>query len=174
MLHIVFDQYLLNSGESQDTDRPGGLDLVGWDEWLSELKDQKLALRVGEHTQGVMDNAFEFVPVDQEAIWPIRESQCGSKTAQSSMDPLIERFIADRVRPEYREVAESFVALVGRVAPELKSRMRGGTESEAYAARAVRSSTLRTSICSTELRRMTRRSFSTRSTRETVSKVMPR
>jgi hypothetical protein len=62
VLRIVFDQYLLNSGESQDLDRPGGLDLVGWDEWLKELKNQKLALRVGDRIEGVLDNDFEFVP----------------------------------------------------------------------------------------------------------------
>ncbi|HEX4296719.1 MAG TPA: hypothetical protein VHZ56_01730 [Devosia sp.] len=62
VLRLVFDQYLLNSGESQDLDRPGGLDLVGWDEWLGELKKQKLALRVGDRIEGVMDNDFEFVP----------------------------------------------------------------------------------------------------------------
>lgn len=62
VLRIVFDQYLLNSGESQDLDRPGGLDLVDWDEWLKELKQQKLALRVGDRIEGVLDNDFEFVP----------------------------------------------------------------------------------------------------------------
>jgi hypothetical protein len=62
VLRIVFDQYLLNSGESQDLDRPGGLDLVGWDEWLKELKNQKLALRVGDRIEGVLDNDIEFVP----------------------------------------------------------------------------------------------------------------
>lgn len=61
-LRIVFDQYLLNSGEAQDTDRPGGLDLVGWDEWLDELKKQKLVLKVGDRVEGVLDNDFEFVP----------------------------------------------------------------------------------------------------------------
>ena len=61
-LRIVFDQYLLNSGEAQDTDRPGGLDLVAWDEWLAELGNQKLALRVGDRVEGVLDNDFEFVP----------------------------------------------------------------------------------------------------------------
>jgi len=66
VLRIVFDQYLLNSGESQDTDRPGGLDLVGWDEWLGELKAQKLALRVGNRLEGVLDNDFEFVPEGTE------------------------------------------------------------------------------------------------------------
>ena len=62
VLRIVFDQYLLNSGESQDTDRPGGLDLVGWDDWLKELKHQKLSLRVGDRIEGVLDNDFEYVP----------------------------------------------------------------------------------------------------------------
>ena len=62
VLRIVFDQYLLNSGEAQDTDRPGGLDLVGWDEWLAELKKQKLVLQVGDRVDGVLDNDFEYVP----------------------------------------------------------------------------------------------------------------
>jgi len=61
-LRIVFDQYLLNSGESQEQDRPGGLDLVSWDEWLAELQNQNLALKVGDRTEGVLDNDFEFVP----------------------------------------------------------------------------------------------------------------
>jgi hypothetical protein len=62
VLRIVFDQYLLNSGESQEQDRPGGLDLVSWDEWLRELKTQNLVLRVGDRIEGVLDNDFEFVP----------------------------------------------------------------------------------------------------------------
>ena len=61
-LRIVFDQYLLNSGESQEQDRPGGLDLVSWDEWLTELKNQDLALKVGDRVEGVLDNDFEIVP----------------------------------------------------------------------------------------------------------------
>ena len=64
VLRLVFDQYLLNSGESQDQDRPGGLDLVSWDDWLSELNQQKLVLKVGDRIEGVMDNEFEFVPAD--------------------------------------------------------------------------------------------------------------
>src|SRR3954469_17115192 len=60
-LRIVFDQYLLNSGESQDSDRPGALDLVGWDEWLNQLKNQKLSLKVGDRLEGALDNDFEFV-----------------------------------------------------------------------------------------------------------------
>jgi hypothetical protein len=67
VLRLVFDQYLLNTGESQDQDRPGGLDLVGWDEWLAELNKQKLALRVADKTEGVLDNDFEFVPDSTDA-----------------------------------------------------------------------------------------------------------
>ena len=62
VLRIVFNQYLLNSGENQEQDRPGGLDLVGWDEWIKELKHQKLSLRVGDRIEGSLDNDFEFVP----------------------------------------------------------------------------------------------------------------
>jgi len=67
VLRLVFDQYLLNSGESQDTDRPGGLDLVAWDDWLAELKNQKLSLKVGDRVEGVLDNAYEFVPEGSKA-----------------------------------------------------------------------------------------------------------
>ncbi|MDO8360359.1 MAG: hypothetical protein Q7T08_10005 [Devosia sp.] len=67
VLRIVFDQYLLNSGEAQDLDRPGGLDLVAWDEWLEELNRQKLALKVGDRIGGTLDNDFEFVPAGTEA-----------------------------------------------------------------------------------------------------------
>ena len=61
VLRIVFEQYLLNSGESQDQDRPGGLDLVSWDDWLKELHHQKLWLKVGDRIEGGLDNDFEFV-----------------------------------------------------------------------------------------------------------------
>jgi len=66
VLRIVFDQYLLNSGEAQDIDRPGGLDLVSWDEWVKELHHQKLALKVGDRVEGLLDNEFEFVPADTQ------------------------------------------------------------------------------------------------------------
>lgn len=61
ILQIVFDQYLLNSGEAQDQDRPGGLDLVSWDEWIAELKRQNLGLRVPDDIPGSLDNTYEFV-----------------------------------------------------------------------------------------------------------------
>ena len=62
VLRLVFDQYLLNSGESQEQDRPGGLDLVSWEDWLAELQRQNLVLQVGDRTEGVLDNDYEFVP----------------------------------------------------------------------------------------------------------------
>ncbi|HEY4199692.1 MAG TPA: hypothetical protein VGM83_03950 [Devosiaceae bacterium] len=64
ILQIVFDQYLLNSGEAQDQDRLGGLDLVSWDDWLAELNKQKLALRVEDEHLGNLDNFYEFVDAD--------------------------------------------------------------------------------------------------------------
>lgn len=65
ILQIVFNQYLLNSGESQTVDRPGGLDLVSWDEWIAELQNQNLALRVEDKRPGVLDNYYEFVSRDE-------------------------------------------------------------------------------------------------------------
>lgn len=62
VLRIVFDQYALNAGENQYGDRPGGLDLVDWDEWFAELEKQGLALMVEDERPGVLDSYFEFVP----------------------------------------------------------------------------------------------------------------
>ncbi len=64
ILRIVFDQYALNAGENQYGDRPGGLDLVGWDEWFAEFDGQNLALRVEDEKPGVLDDYFEFVARD--------------------------------------------------------------------------------------------------------------
>ena len=36
--------------------------MVSWDEWLAELGNQKLALKVGDRVEGMLDNDFEFVP----------------------------------------------------------------------------------------------------------------
>ncbi len=62
VLRIVFDQYALNSGESQYTDRPGGFDLVDWSEWFEEFDAQGLGLLVEEERPGVLDDYYEFVP----------------------------------------------------------------------------------------------------------------
>lgn len=44
------------------------------------------------------------------------------------MDKQFEHFITELVRPEYRAVAEAFIALVETTVPELRPGMRGGTE----------------------------------------------
>jgi hypothetical protein len=62
VLRIVFDQYLLNAGESQYGDRPGGLELVSWDDWFAELDRQNLVMLVEEERPGVLDDYFEFAP----------------------------------------------------------------------------------------------------------------
>lgn len=61
ILRIVFDQYALNAGENQYGDRPGGLDLVDWEEWFEEFDRQNLALVVEDERPGVLDDYFEFV-----------------------------------------------------------------------------------------------------------------
>ena len=64
ILRIVFDQRLLNTDESQYTDRPGGLDLVSWDEWVAELESRNLALKVAIEAPGMLDDRYEFVELD--------------------------------------------------------------------------------------------------------------
>jgi hypothetical protein len=66
VLRILFDQYTLNTGESQYVDRPGiGFDLISWDEWLSELERRNLALRVANEVPGMLDDRYEFVELDR-------------------------------------------------------------------------------------------------------------
>jgi hypothetical protein len=62
VLHIVFDQQALNAGENQYNDRPGGLDLVSWEDWFAEFDKQNLALKVDEEAPGLLDSDYEFVP----------------------------------------------------------------------------------------------------------------
>lgn len=64
VLRILFDQEGLNSGEAQYNDRPGGLDLVGWDEWFAEFDRLNYGLLVEDERPGVLDDYFEFVPRD--------------------------------------------------------------------------------------------------------------
>ena len=65
ILRILFDQQALNSGESQYGDRPGGLDLVGWDEWFQLFDAQKYGLLVEDERPGMFDSYYEFVQRDE-------------------------------------------------------------------------------------------------------------
>jgi hypothetical protein len=62
VLQITFGQDELNSGESQGQDRPGGFELVGWDEWIAALEAEGLALRVSDDSAGGREAEFDFVP----------------------------------------------------------------------------------------------------------------
>lgn len=62
VLRIVFDQQVLNAGENQYGDRPGGLDLVDWDEWFEQFDAMKYGLLVEDERPGVLDDYYEFVP----------------------------------------------------------------------------------------------------------------
>lgn len=61
VLQIAFGQDQLNSGESQGQDRPGGFELVGWDEWIAALEQENLALRVSDDVSGGREAEFDFV-----------------------------------------------------------------------------------------------------------------
>ena len=58
---LAFGQDALNTGESQGQDRPGGFELVSWDDWLTALESQNLALRVSDDPSGGRESEFDFV-----------------------------------------------------------------------------------------------------------------
>lgn len=62
VLQIAFGQDALNTGESQGQDRPGGFELVGWDEWIAALEAENLAVRVSDDPSGGREAEFDFVP----------------------------------------------------------------------------------------------------------------
>ena len=64
VLQIAFGQDALNTGESQGQDRPGGFELVSWDDWIRALEEQKLSLRVSDDAAGGREAEFDFVPRD--------------------------------------------------------------------------------------------------------------
>ena len=65
VLQIAFGQDALNTGESQGQDRPGGFELVGWDEWIAALEAENLAIRVSDDLAGGREAEFDFVPRDE-------------------------------------------------------------------------------------------------------------
>jgi hypothetical protein len=62
VLQIAFGQDALNTGETQGQDRPGGFELVGWDDWINALENENLALRVSDDPAGGRETDFDFVP----------------------------------------------------------------------------------------------------------------
>lgn len=63
LLQITFGQHALNSerNEGPDTNPYGGWALTDWDEWLAELENQGLGLKVNDDRPGSLDNDFRFV-----------------------------------------------------------------------------------------------------------------
>ncbi|MDB5561889.1 MAG: hypothetical protein JWN11_1307 [Hyphomicrobiales bacterium] len=61
LLEITFGQHALNADRNEGPDRPGGFQLVSWDDWFAEFDRQQLALRVPDEEAGRTDNDFEFV-----------------------------------------------------------------------------------------------------------------
>ncbi len=60
VLRIVFDQHSYQD-QDQGPDRPGGLELVEWDDWFKLFEERGLALVVGEEVPGVRDEFHEIV-----------------------------------------------------------------------------------------------------------------
>ena len=64
VLQIAFGQDVLNTGESQGQDRPGGFELVSWEDWIAALDREGLALRVSDDPSGGREAEYDFVPRD--------------------------------------------------------------------------------------------------------------
>ena len=61
VLQLSFGQDMLNAEENQGPDRPGGAELVSWDEWLGALDDLQLALKVSDDPSGGAEAEYEIV-----------------------------------------------------------------------------------------------------------------
>jgi hypothetical protein len=64
ILQLSFGQHVLNAENNEGPDRIGGFQIVSWDEWLTALKAQNLAIRVADQMAGGKETEFQFVPRD--------------------------------------------------------------------------------------------------------------
>lgn len=64
LLQLTFGQYELNADENEGPDRPGGFELVSWDDWFAALEGENLAIRVSDDPSGGNEREFDFVPRD--------------------------------------------------------------------------------------------------------------
>ena len=64
LLQLTFGQEALNADENQGPDRPGGLELVSWDDWFAALDANNLALMVSDDPSGGNEAEFNFVQRD--------------------------------------------------------------------------------------------------------------
>jgi hypothetical protein len=62
ILQLTFGQQALNADENQGPDRPGGYELVSWDDWFAALEAEGLAIRVSDDPSGGPEAEFDFVP----------------------------------------------------------------------------------------------------------------
>lgn len=62
LLQLAFGQEMLNASANEGPDRPGGFELVSWDDWLKALEAEGLALRVSDDPSGGAEAEFDFVP----------------------------------------------------------------------------------------------------------------
>lgn len=65
LLQLTFGQQALNADDNEGPDRPGGFELVSWDDWFAVLDAQSLSIRVSDDEAGGPEAEFDFVPRDQ-------------------------------------------------------------------------------------------------------------
>lgn len=61
LLQLTFGQDALNADQNEGPDRPGGMSLVSWEEWIAALESLKLALRVSDDPAGGREAEYDFV-----------------------------------------------------------------------------------------------------------------
>lgn len=61
VLQLTFGQEALNADSNEGPDRPGGMALVSWEEWIAALASQNLWLRVSDDPAGGREAEYDFV-----------------------------------------------------------------------------------------------------------------
>lgn len=64
IVQLTFGQQALNSTENEGPDRPGGMELVSWDDWFAALEAENLYIRVSDDPAGGREAEYDFVPRD--------------------------------------------------------------------------------------------------------------
>lgn len=64
IVQLTFGQQAINATENEGPDRPGGMELVSWDDWFAALEAEGLSLRVSDDPAGGNEAEYDFVPAD--------------------------------------------------------------------------------------------------------------
>ena len=86
LLQLTFGQQALNADENEGPDRPGGFELVSWDDWFAALEAEGLTIRVSDDPSGgpeaefartlllnALETAIAQLPVEQRDVFIAHE-----------------------------------------------------------------------------------------------------